>query len=418
LRLRRAENVFDSGARVVFARAVVHDPLLRWRSEFQITERTSYLVSHSLGAMPARARQRMQRHLEQWDQRGVRAWAEGWWVAQDEIAAHLEAILGVGQGTVTMHQNVAVASQVILSCFDFSGKRNKIVLCDAEFPSVLYLYEAQRARGAEIVRVPADQSGIGVDLQHLLAAIDERTLLVPVSHVLFRSAFIQDARAIAARARAVGAFLILDVFQSVGTVPLHLAQWGVHAAVGGALKFLCGGPGNGFLYVDPGERARLRPTFTGWMAHENPFGFEREHALRSDGWRFLHGTPNVPALAAGTDGPAIVAAIGVDAIRSKSMRQTALLLARAQQHGYAVHAPADPQRRGGTVAVRVPHGYAVCQALLAEDIIVDYRPEAGIRIAPHFYTEDAECTRVVDRIADILATRGYERFLQQARRPG
>lgn len=360
----------------------------------------------------------MQRHLEEWDRRGVRAWAEGWWEAQDEIAMPIEGILGVDGGTVSMHQNVAVASQMILSCFQFAGTRRKVVLCDAEFPSLLYLWESQRERGAEIERVPADASGIGVDLERLLAAIDDKTLLVPMSHVLFRSAFIQDARAIAARAREVGAFLILDVFQSVGTVPLQLAEWGVHAAVGGALKFLCGGPGNGFLYVDPAERARLRPTFTGWMAHENPFAFERQHALRTDGWRFLHGTPNVPAMAAGVEGVKIVHDIGVDAIRRKSTAQTALILDRARHHGLATHAPREPEQRGGTVAVRVPHGYEVCQVLLAEDIVVDYRPDAGIRIAPHFYTRDAECTAVVDRVAEILETRAYERFLQGVRKPG
>jgi kynureninase len=394
------------------------DPLLRWRPEFPITERTSYLVSHSLGAMPARTRARVERHLAQWDQRGVRAWAEGWWTAQDEIAGHIERILGVAAHTVSMHQNVAVASQVLLSCFDFTGPRRKVVLCAPEFPSLLYLYEAQRRRGAEIERVPADAAGIGVDLDRLLRAIDERTLLVPVSHVLFRTACIQDARAIAARARAVGAFLVLDVYQSVGTVPLGRADWGVHAAVGGALKFLCGGPGNGFLYVDPAERARLQPTFTGWMAHRDPFGFHREQDLREDAWRFLHGTPNVPALAAGTDGVAIVAEIGVDAIRRKSMRQTSLLVERARAHGLPVHAPVEPERRGGTVTIGVPHGYEVCQALLAEDIVVDYRPEAGIRVAPHFYTEDAECLRVVDRIVALLETREYERFARVPKRPG
>ncbi|MEZ5963915.1 MAG: aminotransferase class V-fold PLP-dependent enzyme [Planctomycetota bacterium] len=394
------------------------DPLLRWRPEFPISERTTYLVSNSLGAMPTRARARMAAHLDQWDERGVRSWAEGWWVAHDEIARPLERILGVDANTVSMHQNVAVASQMILSCFDFSGPRRKIVLLDSEFPSLLYLYESQRARGAEIVRVPADASGVGVDLERLLAAIDERTLLVPISHALFRSAFVQDARAVAERARQVGAFLILDVFQSVGTVPLRLAEWGVHAAVGGALKFLCGGPGNGFLYVDPGERARLRPSFTGWMAHTDPFAFARTHALREDGWRFLHGTPNVPAIAAGVEGVKIVAEIGVEAIRHKSVRQTALLVARAQHHGFAVHAPLDPAQRGGTVAVRVPHGYEVCQTLLAEDIVVDFRPDAGIRVAPHFYTSDEECVAAIDRMAEIVGSKAYERFLQLERKPG
>ncbi len=395
-----------------------HDPLLRWRAEFPIAERTRYLISNSLGAMPTRARASMQRYQDLWDERGVRAWAEGWWVAQNEIAAPLARILGVAANDVSMHQNVAIASQSILSCFDFAGARRKIVLCALEFPSLLYLYEAQRARGAEIEIVPGDAAGIGVDLERLLAAIDERTLLVPISHVLFRSAFIQDARAIIARAREVGAFVILDVFQAVGTVPLQLAEWGVHAAVGGALKFLCGGPGNAFLYVDPEAGKRMRPTFTGWMAHKDPFAFAPRQELRTDGWRFLHGTPNVPAIFAGKEGVAIVAEIGVEAIRAKSRRQTALLVERAARHGLSVHAPSDPEQRGGTVAVQVAHGYEVCQALLAEDIVVDFRPDAGIRIAPHFYTSDEDCVATVDRMAEILATRAYERFLHQPKRPG
>ena len=394
------------------------DPLLRWRPGFPITERSHYLISNSLGAMPARARASVGEYLDTWDGRGVRAWAEGWWTLQDEVAGLLEGILGVAKGTVSMHQNVAIASQAILSCFRFEGRRNKIVLVEPEFPSLLYLYESQRERGAEIVRVPGDAQGIGVDLERLLAAIDERTLLVPVSHVLFRTAFVQDAQAIVRKARAVGAFVILDVFQAVGTLPLTLREWGVHAAVGGALKFLCGGPGNCFLYVDPEERKHLRPTFTGWAAHRQPFQFAPQHELREDGGRFLNGTPNVPALYAGREGIRIVAEIGSAAIRSKSMRQTALLVRLAQAQGYKVSAPLTPAQRGGTVAIDVPDGYEVCQQLLAEDYVVDYRPQAGIRIAPHFYTQDAECEAIVARIAEILRTGAHARFQGQARRPG
>ena len=395
------------------------DPLLRWRSEFPITERTSYLISNSLGAMPRRARAAMTEYADTWDTRGVRAWAEGWWEVQERVASDVEALLGVAPRTVSMHQNVAMASQAILSCFDFRPPRNRIVYTELNFPSVMYLYEGQRARGAEIVRVPGDTSGVTVDLQRLLEAIDERTLLVPISHALFRSAYVQDARAIAARAREVGAFVILDVFQSVGTVPLHLREWGVHAAVGGALKFLCGGPGNCFLYVDPDERGRLVPSFTGWAAHRDPFAFSTAgQELREDGGRFLNGTPNVAALYAGREGVAIVREIGVDAIRHKSMRQTALLVRRAQELGLPVKAPLDPAVRGGTVAVDVPNGYAVCQALLAEDIVVDHRPRAGIRIAPHFYTRDEECLAALDRIAALLASGEHRRFATAPRRPG
>jgi kynureninase len=394
------------------------DPLLQWRAEFPITERTTYLISNSLGPMPRAARASLMAFADAWDQRGVRAWAETWWEKQWEVARLIEGILGVEPDTVSMHQNVAMASQAILSCFAFDGPRNRIVYTDLNFPSVMYLYEAQRDRGAEIVRVPSDD-GIEVPTERLLDAIDERTLLVPISHVLFRSAYVQDAEAVVQRAREVGAFVVLDVFQSVGTVPLRLRDWGVHAAVGGALKFLCGGPGNCFLYVDPAESARLRPAFTGWAAHVDPFAFATDgQRYREDGGRFLNGTPNVPALYAGVEGVRIISEVGVEAIRRKSMRQTALLVARAERHGFRVTAPRDPKRRGGTVAVDVPHGWEVCQTLLASGILVDYRPRAGIRIAPHFFTRDEECATVLDHIADILESREYERFAGLQHAPG
>lgn len=396
----------------------VPDPLLRWRTEFPIVERTKYLINNSLGAMPKSARASMQRYLDLWDTRGVRAWGDEWWVLQEQVGDSVARVLGVAKGTVSMHQNVAIASEIIGSCFRFEGKRNKVVLVEPEFPSLRYLWEGARARGAEVVIVPGDAAGIGVDQERLLAAIDERTLVVPVSHVLFRSAFIQDAQAIVKRAHDVGAFVILDVFQSVGTLPLDLAKWGVHAAVGGALKFLCGGPGNGFLYVDPALRGKLVPNFTGWAAHKAPFAFAAKHDLREDGQRFAHGTPNVPALYAGKEGVRIVGEVGLEAIRAKSMRQTALLVRKAQELGFKINAPLDPERRGGTVAIDVPDGYAVCQTLNAEDFVCDHRPQGGIRIAPHFYTEDAECTAVLDRMAEILKTKAHARFLGQERKPG
>ena len=396
----------------------MHDPLLQWRSEFPITERTRYLISNSLGAMPRSARTSVQRYLDLWDTRGVRAWRDEWWALQQEVGDLVARVLGVAPDTVSMHQNVAVASAMILGCFSFGGRRNKVVLVEPEFPSLRYFWEGLRARGAEVVLVPGDREGLGVDQERLLEAIDERTLLVPVSHVLFRTAYVQDAKAIVAKAREVGAFVVLDVFQSVGTLPLALREWGVHAAVGGALKFLCGGPGNCFLYVDPDERKKLTPTFTGWAAHARPFEFAPQHELQAGGQRFAHGTPNVPALYAGREGIRIVADVGVEVIRAKSVRQTTLLLETAKRLGLVAMAPRDPARRGGTVAVDVPDGYAVCQTLNAEDYVCDHRPGGGIRIAPHFYTKDEECVAVLERIVEIRRTRAHERFLTETRRPG
>lgn len=398
------------------------DPLAqRWRAEFPILADANYLISNSLGAMPRRTRDSVGKYLDEWEGRGVRAWAEGWWQLQFEFAGVVEKLLGVSAGTVSMHQNVAMASQAILSSIDLSGPRNRIVYTDLNFPSVMYLYEeTARARGAEIVRVPADADGITVDQQQLLDAIDERTAIVPISHVLFRSGFIQDAKAVVEKARSVGAFVVLDVYQSVGALPLALDEIGVHAAVGGVLKYCCGGPGNSFLYVRPDESQRLRPHFTGWSAHKDPFAFSADgQDYREDGGRFLNGTPNVPALYAGIEGARIVAEeVGLPAIREKSLGMTQALIARCDAKGLGIKSPRDPEVRGNHVSIDVPEGYWVCQAMLAENIVCDFRPGAGLRLSPHFYNTPEEPIAAVDRIAEILETGEFERFKAAGKKPG
>jgi kynureninase len=397
----------------------MEDALLKWRSQFPITQTTTYLNNNSLGAMPKSARGSLERYADLWEKRGVRAWAEGWWTIQNEITEPLSEILGVKQDAISMHQNVTMASQVFCSALDFSSSRNKVVFTQLNFPSLMYLYEGLAKRvGAEIVRVPSDD-GIEIPTQRLLDAIDDKTALVPISHVLFRSAFIQDAEAIIEKAHQVGAIVLLDVFQSVGTVPLELEQWGCHSAVGGALKFLCGGPGACFLYVNPSLGKSLSPAFTGWMAHKDPFAFDPgPQNLREDGWRFLNGTPNVPGIFAAKEGVRILAEVGIKEVRKKSMRQTALIAQKAEELGFQVNAPQNPEERGGTIAVDVPQGYFVCQELLSRDIIVDYRPKAGIRIAPHFYTKDDECLSVLSHILEILETDAWKKHSNSPKRPG
>jgi kynureninase len=382
------------------------DSLLRWREEFPILARTVYMISNSLGAMPLRAREGLLRYADQWETRGVRAWHEGWWEKPLTTGNVLADILGAPSGSISMHQNVSVAEAILLSCFEFRPPRNRIVYTSMNFPSVMYIMEEQRRRGAEIVEVPADPDGIGVDRERLLAAIDERTLLVPVSHVLFRSAFIQDAAAIVKRAHEVGALVILDIYQSAGCVPVDLRALDVDFAVGGSVKWLCGGPGAGYLYVRPDHAERLHPTATGWQAHANPFAFEvGRMRWGAPAWRFLNGTPNVPALFAAEEGYRIIREVGVAAIREKSLRLTDLLIAEALAAGLEVRCPRRREQRGGTVALDVPEAEAVCAELLRREIIVDYRPGSGIRVSPHFYSTEDECREVVATTASIVRER-------------
>ena len=382
------------------------DSLLRWRPEFPILETCTYLVSHSLGAMPRRTAAYLQEYADTWTRRGVRAWHEGWWEMGRATGDLLAPVLGVRPGTISMHQNVTVAMGVIASCFTFDGPRRRIVMTDHEFPSNMYLFEGFRRYGAEVVYVPSPDT-VRTDLQRLLDAIDERTLLVPLSYVLFRSGYIQNARAVIERAHQVGAHVILDVYQAAGAVPLDIDDLAADFAVGGSVKWLCGGPGAGYLYVRPDVAIRLTPGFIGWAAHSTPFAFETgPAALAAPPERFQSGTPNIPALYAARAGYEIIREIGVEAIRARSLRLTRLLIERAQAAGFRLNTPLEDSQRAGAVIIDVPDGQAVSQQLILQGVIVDYRPGAGIRIAPHFYNTEQEIDRAMNIMVEITSSRG------------
>jgi kynureninase len=381
------------------------DPLLRYRQEFPILERTNYLISNSLGAMPRGVYDAMKGYADTWATRGVRAWEERWWMLGAEVGDEIGALMNAPKGSVSTHQNVTTCQAVIASCLDFSGKRNKVVYTDMNFPSVMYFWEAQRAYGARVHMVKTDD-GITVPTERLLDAIDENTLVVPVSHVIFRSAYINDAAAIVEKAHKVGAYVVLDTFQSLGTIPVDVQKLNVDFACGGVLKWLCGGPGVAYLYVRPDLGTQLMPKFTGWFAHQQPFEFEIGATRYTDPpFRFMNGTSHVPSLEAARPGVKIISEVGVAVIREKSKRQTTRLIELADQHGWRVNTPRDPEQRGGTVSIDMPESSEVCRELLKRDILVDYRPQAGVRFSPHFYTKDEELDSAIATVEEILKTR-------------
>jgi len=392
----------------------MNDPLLQFRDRFPILSRTKYLVSHSLGAMPEATREALAEYADLWASRGVRAWGDRWWMMSIEVGDIIAPLIGAPPGSVVMLPNVTTAEAVVLSSYDYDTPRNRVVIVDGEFPSVRYIYDRLARRlGAEIVTVPHDQSGLGFDLDRLLSAIDERTQIVPIGHILFESSYMIDVEAIAKRCREVGATLVLDVFQSAGIVPVDVTGWDVPIAVGGVLKWLCGGPGGSFLYVDPALRPKLEPSFTGWMAHANPFGFEAPPMrFRDDALRFALGTPPIPALYAAREGPKVVAeASGGDmkTIREKSLRQTQRIIDLADARGFELRTPREPERRGGSVSVLMPHAKEVAFELNAEDIVCDFRPGAGVRFSPHFYTTDEELEIAFATVDEILRTDRWKR---------
>jgi len=365
------------------------DDLLKWRAEFPALEGCVHLISHSLGCVPGKAKEYLATFAEEWATRSITAWEE-WLPEVDRCARRLERILGAEQGTIVMRTNVSEVQAVVASCFEYTAERNKVVYTGLQFPSVSYVWKAEERRGAEVHIVPSED-GIGVDVDALCAAIDERTAVVPVSHVLYSSAFVQDAKRIAARAAEVGAHVVLDCYQSAGTVPFSLRDLGVSFACGGSVKYLCGGPGAAYLYVRPDLIPRFEPRVTGWFGNQSPFAFTMPgQSYAATAWRFMGGTPAVAALYQARAGQEIVGEIGVARIREKSLRQTEGIIVRVDERGMTLRSPRSAESRGGSVVFDFEGAADVAHELNRRRFYCDHRPGAGIRIAPHFYTKDEE----------------------------
>ena len=405
----------DRGLPRILSARMTHDPD-RWRRHFPILANSTYLVNHSLGAMPAAVYDKLKAFADQWATRGVRSWAEGWWDSPVHVGNVVGRIMNAPPDTVVMHQNVSVIQSLIGSALDFSGKRNKVVYTDQEFPTNMYVWEGFRKHGARIECIPTD--GITCDTGRILEAIDETTLIVPISHVSYKSHFVQDAAALCKRAREVGALVLLDTYQSLGTVPVDVQALGVDMACGGSVKWLCGGPGAGYLYVRPGLIEKLEPRLTGWAAHAAPFAFETGPQRYADGIRrMLHGSPSVSSFLAATAGYEIVLEAGVKNIREHSVRLSEGLLADLEQRGFRIHSPRNVTQRGGTLTVGLrdeENGPAFVKALEARGVLVDHRPGAGLRVSPHFYTREEELDEFATMLSELREKKSWRDHLSKA----
>jgi kynureninase len=378
----------------------VSDDLERWRAEFPGLEKSVYMVSHSLGAMPRAAYDHLRAFADSWANEGINAW-NSWLPEVDDAAERIGRIIGAPSGSVVMATNVSQIQAMVASCLDYTTARNKVVYTELNFPSVSYVWQEERRRGAEVVVVPSED-GIHPPMERLLAAIDEHTLIVPISHVLFRSSAIKDVPAVVARAKEVGAMVLLDCYQATGTVPFNVVDLGVDFACGGSVKWLCGGAGAAYLYVRPDRIQQFRPRTTGWFGHEEPFTFQMpEQRYAPSIWRYMAGTPPIVALYQARAGAEIIAEIGVDRIRAKSLRQTSRVMEMCDQAGYRVNTPRAAEKRGGTVCFDFDGSEKVAKALNASRFLCDWRPRSGIRVSPHFYTTDEEVERFMAEVARL-----------------
>lgn len=366
--------------------------LNRRREEFPTLTSGIHLLSHSLGPMPRAAREYMTSYCAAWEQHtNEDAWATAWWELSRQVGDQIAHIIGADAASVQIQPNASIALATVASCFDFAaGPRRKVVTSALDFPSMEYIWEAQRALGAEIEVVPS-ADGITIDLNDLLAAIDENTALVAMSHTSFRSSYRVDAKALVERAHEAGALALLDIYQSAGALKLEAKDWNVDFLIGGTIKWLCGGPACGYLYVRPDLQRDLKPRLTGWVAHDAPFEFAHVPMRYAKSVRrFAQGTPSIPSLYSAMAGLQIIADVGIEVIASESQRRTKMMIEFALERGWQVNTPRAVNDRGGSVMIGVPDGPGMVQRLAERKVFVDSRPGVGLRISPHFFNTDEE----------------------------
>lgn len=376
----------------------------RRREEFPTLASGIHLLSHSLGPVPRGARESMRAYVEAWEHHTSEdAWATSWWEMSTRVSDRIAGILGGVPGSVQIQPNASIALSSVASCFDFhASQRNKIVTSALDFPSMDYVWDAQRSIGAQIKVVPSDD-GITVPLERILDAIDDETCLVALSHVSFRSSYRVDAEAIVERAHQHGALVLLDVYQSAGALELQASDWEVDFLIGGTIKWLCGGPACGYLYVRPDLQKELAPRLTGWVAHAEPFAFTAAPMRYDDSVRrFAQGTPSIPALYSVLPGLQIIERVGVKTIQAESQRRTEWMIEFALEHGWKVNSPRDVNERGGSVMIYVDDGPAMVNRLGERKVFVDCRPDAGLRTSPHFFNTDEEVREALGILTEVI----------------
>ena len=376
----------------------------RHRYAFPTLASGIHLLSHSLGPVPRSARESMLAYCDAWENHTSEdAWATSWWELSQQVGDRIAKILGGESGSVQIQPNASIGMATVASCFDFaSSKRNKVITTSLDFPSMEYIWDGQKEVGAR-VEVINSTDGISVPLDRLLEAIDEETALVAISHTSYRSSFRVDAKAIVDRAHEFGALVLLDVYQSAGVVPLHAADWRVDFLIGGTIKWLCGGPACGYLYVRPDLQRDLRPRLTGWVAHASPFDFAHApmHYARSVR-RFAQGTPSIPALYSAIPGLDLIETVGLDQIVAESRRRTKRIIEFAQEQGWKLNTPLAQEQRGGSVMIGVSDGPRMVERLSEKRVFVDCRPTAGLRISPHFFNTDEEVEEALDILKRLI----------------
>ena len=379
--------------------------LVDYRDEFPVVERKSYLISASLGPISGRARRYVDGYLDAWAAKGAPdyVWMEDIFPTMGALKRSFATLAGCGADEVALTTNISIALATVASCLDPSGERSRVILSELDFPTDGHVWLAwARKTGSEIVWLRS-ADGLTIPPEAYDAAIDDRTALVMVNRVLYRSSALVDAKAICSLARERGALSFVDDYHGLGIVPLDLHALGCDLYTAGTLKWMCGGPGMAFLYARRELLPTLEPAITGWFGTREPFSFDTEHLeYHATARRLEHGTPPAPVFYLAKGGLEIVAEVGVERIRERQGELTEHVIARADAAGLPVRTPRDRDARGGVVNVGVgPNAEELCHALLARDVCTDFRGD-GLRISPHFFNTEADIDRCFDRLAALI----------------
>ena len=357
------------------------------RQQFPIFEHKVFINSCSKGALAQPVRQAYLQYLADWECLG-----SPWELCVgklERVRGQFAALVGATPDEIAVCTSVSAAVSALASALDFSGTRNKVVVDDFSFPAVAQVWHAQEPRGAQVVHVPA--AGNTIPLEHYAARIDERTAIVSLSHICYFNGARQDIEAIVELAHRHGALVLLDAYQSLGTLPIDVKALGVDFLVGGALKYLLGSSGLAWLYVAQENLPSLVPASSGWFTLADIFAMDIHHNTPSPtARRFEAGTPPVPNLYAAEAGLDLVLAAGVDRIAERIAILTDDIKLRAQEAGYVLATPAE---HGALVCLRSTDAPALVHALEAENIVTSHRA-GNLRVSPHAYNEEEDIARL------------------------
>ena len=378
------------------------DPRERsWRDEFPITKELVYLNNCSLTPLHRRGRERIERFAKEWSELGGRAWYDHWIGEYEGLREDLARVLGADTDEVAIEPNVSAALVSVASTFDYAA-RPKVIVSDLDFPTDGHAFLALRDRGAEVAFVRSPDR-VRVPLELFEGAIDERTSAVCTGHVYFTSGWVQDVAALAELCHRKGAALVMDAYQSIGALPFDVSASGVDYLVGGALKWLMGGPGVAFLYARGSIARQARPSAVGWWGVQDPFAFDVEHLAYGDGARrFEYGTPSMAAIYATRAGLELLGEVGVATVRERHMALSQRLVEGALDQGWTIRCPRDASERTPIVTLEHSDPPAATAALRRAGVICDYRPGL-IRLSPHYFNAVDEIERTLSLLAPLRA---------------